>query len=119
MLSFGATTRVFVAIAATDMRGSFDALAGQVRRLRGDPLDGHVYLFLNRRRTLLKALWFDRNGWAIFAKRLESGTFQLPAVAEGVHRVAIDPAQLAMILEGIDLAAHRRRRYRPRDGAPE
>ena len=62
MLTFGATTRVFVAVTPADMRGSFDALAGQVRGLRGDPLDGHVYLFVNRRRTLLKALWFDRNG---------------------------------------------------------
>ena len=111
MLTFGATTRVFVAVTPADMRGSFDALAGQVRRLRGDPLDGHVYLFVNRRRTLLKALWFDRNGWAIFSKRLESGTFQLPPVADDVRQVAIDPAQLAMILEGIDLRAHRRLRY--------
>jgi transposase len=98
------------------MRGSFDALAGQVRRLRGDPLDGHLYLFVNRRKKLLKAIWFDRNGWALYSKRLERGTFELPSVEGDERKVAIDPAQLAMILEGIDLRAPRRLRYR-RPGA--
>ena len=60
MLTLGANTRVFVALDPVDMRGSFDALAGHVRRLPADPLDGHVYIFVNRRRRLLKALWFDR-----------------------------------------------------------
>ncbi len=94
------------------MRGSFDALAGHVRRLPADPLDGHIYLFVNRRRTLIKALWFDRTGWAIFSKRLERGTFELPENPEGARKVAVDPALLAMILEGIELSARRRRRYR-------
>lgn len=71
MLTLGTTTRVFVAVEPVDMRGSFDALAGHVRRLHGDPLDGYLYLFLSRSRRLLGALWFDRTGWAIFAKRLE------------------------------------------------
>ena len=111
MLSFSPTTRIFIGIDPVDMRGSFDALAGQVRRLGEDPLDGHLYLFINRRRRLLKALWFDRTGWALFSKRLERGTFELPKVDDGVTKVAIDPAQLAMILEGIDLSARRRLRY--------
>lgn len=112
MLSFGPNTRVFVALEPVDMRGSFDSLAGHVRRLRADPLDGHVYLFVNRRRRLLKALWFDRTGWALYSRRLERGSFELPTVADGVDKVAVDPAQLAMILEGIDLRAPRRLRYR-------
>ena len=111
MLSIGPNTRIFVGLAPVDMRGSFDALAGQVRRLDEDPLDGHFYLFVNRRRTLLKAIWFDRTGWALFSKRLEGGTFELPVVEPGTTKVTIDPAQLAMILEGIDLGARRRRRY--------
>lgn len=111
MLSFAPTTRIFVALDPVDMRGSFDALAGHVRRLHADPLDGHLYLFVNKRRRLLKALWFDRTGWAIFSKRLESGTFELPAAVGDAGKVAIDPAQLAMILEGIDLRAPRRLRY--------
>lgn len=94
------------------MRGSFDSLAGRVRRLGLDPQDGCLYLFLNRRRGLMKLLFFDRTGWVILAKRLEAGTFQLPLVAEGEQRLAIDGATLAMILEGIDLTrAPRRKRY--------
>lgn len=112
MLSFAPTTRIFIGLEPVDMRGSFDALAGHVRRLGEDPLDGHLYLFVNRRRRLLKALWFDRTGWALYSKRLERGTFELPQVEEGVTKVSIDPAQVAMILEGIDLRARRRLRYR-------
>lgn len=111
MLSVGPTTRIFVALDPVDMRGSFDALAGHVRRLRADPLDGHLYLFVSKRRTLLKAIWFDRSGWAIYSKRLERGTFELPAVDDEARKVSIDPAQLAMILEGIALRAPRRLRY--------
>ena len=114
MLNFGPNTRIFVGLEPVDMRGSFDALAGHVRRLRCDPLDGHVYLFVNRRRRLLKAIWFDRSGWAIFSKRLERGTYELPSVEGDVSKIAIDPAQLAMILEGIELRAPRRLRYQHR-----
>ena len=112
MLSPGPNTRIFVALEPVDMRGSFDALAGHVRRLHADPLDGHLYLFVNRRKRLLKALWFDRDGWAIYSKRLERGTFQLPTVKADERQVTVDAAQLAMILQGIDLRAPRRRRYR-------
>lgn len=115
MLTPGPNTRVFVALDPVDMRGSFDALAGHVRRIHADPLDGHVYLFVNRRRRLVKALWFDRTGWAIFSKRLERGTFELPTAPDGTRKVAVDPAQLAMILEGIELSARRRLRYRRRE----
>jgi transposase len=112
VLTLASNTRIFVVLDPVDLRGSFDALAGHVRRVKSDPLDGHLYLFVNRRRRLLKALWFDRTGWAIFAKRLERGSFELPAVDGDVRKVAVDPAQLAMILEGIDLGARRRLRYR-------
>lgn len=115
MLSIGPTTKIFVALDSVDMRGSFDALAGHVRRLRADPLDGHLYLFVSKRRKLLKAIWFDRSGWAIYSKRLERGSFELPSLDGDARKVAIDPAQLAMILEGIELRAPRRLRYtRPR-----
>jgi transposase len=112
VLSPGPTTRIFVGLDPVDMRGSFDALAGHVRRLHRDPLDGHLYLFVNRRRRLLKALWFDRTGWALYSKRLERGTFELPRPQGDERQVQVDPAQLAMILEGIDLRARRRLRYR-------
>ena len=71
------------------MHGSFDALAGAVRSLGLDPVDGHVYVFFNRRRRIAKALWFDGSGWCVLAKRLEAGTFQLPPlVGEMNERLA-------------------------------
>ena len=111
MLTLGASPRVFVATEPIDMRGSFDALAGHVRRLHADPLDGGLYLFFSRNRRLLKALWFDRTGWVVFSKRLERGTFEIPEAPPGASQVAVDVAQLAMILEGIELSARRRLRY--------
>ena len=94
------------------MRGSFDALAGQVRRLSLDPQDGHLYVFTNARKTLMKVLFFDRSGWCILAKRLEQGTFQIPELAPGERQVRVDPAVLGLILEGVDLSrAPRRKRY--------
>ncbi len=78
-----------------------------------DPLRGHIVLFVNKRGNLMKLLFFDRNGWAVLYKRLEQGTFQLPCVQSATGRAEIDQAELAMILEGIDLrTAVRRKRYR-------
>ena len=110
-MSFPSTVRIFVALDPVDLRGSFDALAGHARRQGGEPLDGHLYVFLNGRRTLMKILWFDRNGFAVYSKRLELGTFELPDPVGDSRRVAVDTATLAMILEGIDLRAPRRKRY--------
>ena len=83
------------------------------RQLAADPLSGHLYVFVNKPRTHLKALVFDRSGYWIFYRRLERGTFQLPRRVDGTWRVELDPADLALILEGIDLdSAKRRVRYR-------
>lgn len=112
MLTLPSSVRVFLAVEPIDMRGSFDALAGRVRHLHLDPQDGHLYVFMNRRRRLMKVLFFDRSGWCILAKRLEIGTFALPVVAPGQGQLIIDAATLGLILEGVDLArAPRRRRY--------
>lgn len=109
MLTVGAGLRIFVGLEPVDMRGSFDALAGATRRLGLEPTSGHLYLFLNRRRRLCKALWFDGSGWCLFSKRLERGTFELPVAPAGATQVAIDPGALASLLQGIDLGAGRRR----------
>lgn len=94
------------------MRGSFDALAGAVRRLGLDPVDGHLYFFLNKRRRLAKVIWFDGSGWCVLAKRLESGSFQLPPVDAGKTQVTIDGSTFASLLAGIDFTAARRGWYR-------
>ncbi len=69
MLSLPPTVRVFVAVAPLDMRGSLDSLAGAVRHLGLDAVDGHLYLFLNKRRRIAKALWFDGSGWYRWTQR--------------------------------------------------
>jgi transposase len=116
MLTLPSSVRVFIAVEPVDMRGSFDSLGGAVRRLDLDPQDGHLYVFTNARKTLMKVLFFDRSGWCVFAKRLEQGTFAVPAVKPGTRQLRVDPAVLGLILEGVDLArAPRRKRY----GAPE
>lgn len=113
MLTLPASVRVFFAIDPIDMRGSFDAIAGRVRGLRLDPQDGHLYVFVNRRRTLMKILFFEPSGWVLVAKRLERGTFQVPqAVDPAVGSVGIPSADLGLILEGVDLRAPRRLRRR-------
>ncbi len=109
MLGLTPTVRVFVAAEPIDMRGTFDALAGAVRRLSLDPLDGHLYVFLNRRWRLAKVLWFDRSGYCVLAKRLERGTFQLPEVPIGASQVQVDAATLASLLARLDFRAARKR----------
>ena len=112
MLSLPPTVRVFVAAAPIDMRGSFDALAGAVRGLGLDPVDGHLYLFLNKRRRIAKALWFDGSGWCLLSKRLERGSYQLPALVGDAGQVPIDGATFASLLAGIDFTASRDGWYR-------
>jgi transposase len=115
VLTLPASVRVFFALDPIDMRGSFDAIAGRVRALTLDPQDGHLYVFVNRRRTLMKILFFEATGWVLVAKRLERGTFQIPPVPEGASpsTLAIPSADLGLILEGVDLRAPRRLRHRP------
>lgn len=112
MLSLPPQVRVFLCTKPTDMRKSFDGLTGLVEEVFGEELlSGHLFVFVNRRRDRVKILAWDRDGLAIWYKRLEAGTFQLPAhSADGVE---LDAAELSLLLSGIDLAsARRRKRYR-------
>lgn len=112
--------RIYVAIQPVDMRKSHHGLAAIVQNsLKLDPLGDQIVLFVNKRRNLLKMLFFDRSGLALFYKRLEKGTFQLPTASDGASRICIDPAQLAMILEGIDLNTAKRRTRYQRHRAPD
>jgi transposase len=92
---------VWLAAGVTDMRKGFDGLAMLVQeRLQRDPFGGQVFVFRGRRGDRLKVLWWDGQGLCLFAKRLEKGRFVWPSAADGV--VALSPAQLGMLLEGID-----------------
>ena len=120
MLTLPSSIRIYVAADPVDMRKSHHGLAAIVRdQLDLDPLAGHLVFFTNKRRNLAKILFFDRTGLTLLYKRLERGTFQLPALQPGQLRAEIDPASLSMILEGIDLRhAVRRRRYQRSEDAP-
>lgn len=113
MLSLTATTRVFVAREATDMRKGFDGLQGLVSGiLEQDPLSGHLFLFVNRRRDKLKILYWDGDGLAIWYKRLEQGTFQLPEVKKDQPSIELRSEELTMLLRGVDLTkVERRKRF--------
>jgi len=105
--------RYYLYAPSTDMRKGFDALSGLVRNeLLKDPLCGDAFIFINRRRNLLKLLVWDQTGFVIYYKRLESGTFELPVKKNGHKSVVIQREELVMILEGISLEkTKRKRRY--------
>lgn len=113
MLSWPPSVRVFLAAQAADMRRSFDGLAALVSGFLGqDPLSGHLFVFRNRRGDRVKILYWDRSGYCLWYKRLEEGVFRFPA-SSGAS-LEIESAELALLLEGIDLAgAVRRKRFVP------
>jgi transposase len=107
MIPVPAQTRVWLAAGVTDMRKGFaglSALAEQV--LEQDPYSGHLFVFRGRRGDLIKVIWFDGQGSCLFSKRLERGRFVWPVAREG--KLTLSPAQLAMLLEGIDWRAPQR-----------
>jgi transposase len=115
MISLPSSVRVFLHTPPTDLRKGFDALCGLVTTAFGqDPTSGHLFLFVNRRRDRIKILYWDHgDGLAIWYKRLESGSFQIPATARDAVSIEMTPTQLALILSGIDLnSARQRKRYR-------
>jgi len=94
-------TRIWIAAGFTDMRRGFQGLSAQVQTvLELQPFSGHVFIFRGRRGDIVKCLWFDGDGLCLFAKRLERGRFVWPKAESGT--VSLSPAQLSMLLEGID-----------------
>ena len=95
--------RIWLATEATDMRCGFDRLAERVRAVIGqDPLSGHLFVFRSRRADRLKVLLWDRDGFLLWYKRLETGVFKLPRVQEGARSVELRASELAMVLDGIE-----------------
>jgi transposase len=112
-------TKVYLAKQVTDMRKSFRGLITLTESiLQQDPVSGHLFVFVNRRRDLLKILHWDGSGFWIWYRQLERGTFQLPTPPADHEQASIEltPAQLSLILDGIDLKSVRQRlRYRHAD----
>lgn len=104
MIAIPAGMRVYLAMGPTDMRKGFNGLAALAQGvLKQDPFSGHLFVFRGRRGDLLKVLYWDGQGFCLFAKRLEKGRFIWPVTADGAVRLT--PAQLSMLLEGIDWRA--------------
>jgi transposase len=114
MLNMPGALKIFLCLGATDMRKSFDSLAAIVEeQLRLDPLSGHLFVFRSRRGDRVKLLYWEESGYALWYKRLEVGTFRFPAAAADQNSLSISAADLAMLLDGVDLASVRRqKRYR-------
>ena len=114
MIHLPASVRVYLCLGPCDMRRSFDGLHALVcDHLLLDPFAGHLYLFANKRKDRLKILYWDRDGFAIWAKRLEAGTYAIPCGEPGSRRIEITSEELSALLSGIDLSTvTRRKRYR-------
>lgn len=113
MLAVTSTARIYLYTQNVDMRRSFDGLCAIVQsEFRRDIRLGDYFMFINRRRDRIKIIWWDRDGLAIFMKRLEVGTVQRLECASDSNSLLIDQAQLSMLLSGIDASnIKRRKRY--------
>jgi transposase len=112
-LDGSSSTRIWLCVQPADMRCGFDRLAELAGSVTGDdPLSGHLFLFRARSGDRIKILYWDRDGYALWYKRLEEGTFKLPKVEPQQRSVQLRASELAMMLDGIDLKSVKRvKRY--------
>ena len=118
MLSWPPTVRIFLCADVTDMRKGFDSLACLVESsLALDPLSGHLFVFRGRRGDRIKILYWDKDGYALWYKRLEKGSFRFPSTSATPETKGIEvkAADLMMILDGVDLGSVRRQRRYSRE----
>lgn len=110
MLNLSELVRIYVCLAPTDMRKSFDTLAALVREGLGyDPLSGHLFVFRSRRGDRIKLLWWDRDGLTLYYRRLEQGTFRFPTANDPQLRsIEVSSQELSLMLWGIDPASVKR-----------
>ena len=116
MLLFPPSTLIYLAIVPIDLRKSFQALPGLILSLFGlDPLCGHLFVFFNKRRDMVKILFWDRTGFALYSKKLAKGRFAFHKYAQpNTTQRNLDSAELMLLLEGIDLTSGKRaKRWRP------
>lgn len=116
MLGLPPSVRIYFATELVDMRNGIDGLRAIVEgTLLHDAYDGHLFVFVGKSKDKVKILFWDRSGFVLYLKRLEKGRFQLPLVEAKRKHVEMEPAQLAMLLDGIDLNARRLARWNPGD----
>lgn len=110
MLRLPESVRIFVASSPTDMRKQADGLAALVKGVLGaEPRSGHLFVFFNRGKDIVRILFWDTNGFCVVSKRLEAGRFRVPAVAEGQASVSLEAKQLVELLSLVEAARARRR----------
>lgn len=120
MIHLPASVRVYLATSPCDMRRGFDGLHALVNNVMElDALAGHLFVFSNRRRDRVKILYWDRDGFAVWAKRLEEGTYAMPFAESGQMQREITAQELAALLSGIDLSQAKRRKRYQRDVAEQ
>jgi len=113
MLGLPTGAKIYFCTEPVDFRKGFNGLCGLVESVfEMNVLDGHLFLFVNRRRDRIKALWWEPGGLILWYKRLEQGTIELPRAEPNASHITIDATQLAMLLGGVPLASARRRRKR-------
>lgn len=113
MLHLSAACRYYLCCAATDMRKGFDSLSGLVSaHMKQDALKGSVFIFFNKKHNQIKLLLWEGDGFALYYKRLEKGTYELPVSTPDTNSLSITNEQLQLILQGISLCSVRhRKRY--------
>lgn len=110
MLTLPPSVKIYLAVEPVHMHRSYDGLSGAAREVfEQDPMSGHLFVFINRTRTQMKALYWDRGGYCVFGKRLERGRFKLPALRPGQRSVELEAVDLMLLLEGIELTGVTRR----------
>ena len=113
MLGLPQGTRIYFCTQPVDFRRGFNGLGGIIAStFEMNVLDGHLFLFVNRRQDRLKALWWEPGGLILWYKRLERGTFEMPRATDGQTHITIDATQLAMLIGGVPLASAVKRRKR-------
>jgi transposase len=111
MLNLPTHVRIFLCAGPVDLRKSFDGLSGLVQSVfERQVLDGHLFLFVNKRRDRIKALWWEQDGLVLWYKRLERGAFEMPPAAAEASSITLDATELAMLLGGVSLRSVKRRR---------
>ena len=111
MISFSFPTEIYIANRPTDFRKCFDGLCGEIQSyMRSDPLNGALFVFYNKRRDRLKMLVWDNDGFWIFYKRLEQGTFEIPLGESEQSGIIVSAEQLQLMLCGIELSSVRKRK---------
>ena len=110
MLTLPPSVKIYLAASPVYMHSSYDGLSCAAREVfERDPMSGHLFVFVNRTRTQMKALYWDRGGYCVFGKRLERGRFRLPEVRPGQRSIELEAVDLMLVLEGIELSGVKRR----------